>query len=135
LDADESQIDFPIVYTNGRAGTASHTADAQESDLGPLLQTLAEHIPAPAYTPGAPLQALVTNLAASSFLGRLAICRVHQGTIRRGQTVAWCRADGTVRHAKVTELFVTEAMERAAVDEAGPGEIIAVAGIPEVTIG
>ena len=135
LDADESQIEFPIVYTNGRAGTASLSPDHQEADLEPLFRTLREHIPAPTYTPGAPLQAQVTNLAASSFLGRLAVCRVHEGTIRKGQTVAWCRADGTVRPAKVTELFVTEALDRVAVDEAAQGEIIAVAGIPEVTIG
>jgi GTP-binding protein TypA/BipA len=135
LDADESQIEFPIVYTNGRAGTASLSPDRQEDDLEPLFRTLREHIPAPTHTGGAPLQALVTNLAASSFLGRLAVCRVHEGTIRKGQTVAWCRADGTMRPAKITELFVTEALERVPVDEAGPGEIIAVAGIPEVTIG
>jgi GTP-binding protein TypA/BipA len=135
LDADESQIDFPIVYANGRAGTASLSPDSQEDDLEPLFATLAEHIPPPTHREGAPLRALVTNLAASSFLGRLAVCRVHEGTIRRGQAVAWCRADGTVRPARVAELFVTEALERVAVDQAGPGEIIAVAGIPDVTIG
>ncbi len=135
LDADESQIDFPIVYTNGRAGTASLSPDFQTEDLEPLFQVLREHIPAPTVTPGAPLQALVTNLAASNFLGRLAICRIAEGTIRKGQTVAWCRADGTVKSARVTDLFVTEALERVEVDEAGAGEIIAVAGIPEVTIG
>jgi GTP-binding protein len=135
LDADESQIEFPIVYTNGRAGTASLSPDRQEDDLEPLFTTLREHIPAPTFSAGAPLQAQVTNLAASSFLGRLAICRVREGSIRKGQTVAWCRSDGTTRSAKVTELFVTEALDREPVDEAGPGEIIAVAGIPEVTIG
>ncbi|MEQ9094433.1 MAG: translational GTPase TypA, partial [Miltoncostaeaceae bacterium] len=135
LDADESQIEFPVVYTNGRAGTASLTPDRQDEDLSVLFAALREHIPAPRITPGSPLQAQVTNLSASSFLGRLAVCRVHEGTIRRGQTVSWCRADGSVRQAKVTELFVTEALERVSVEEAGAGEIIAVAGIPEVTIG
>jgi GTP-binding protein TypA/BipA len=135
LDADESQIDFPIVYCNAKAGLASLTPDNTGVDLGPLFDVLRAHIPPPSYTEGAPLQALVTNLAASSYLGRLAICRVHEGTIRRGQQVAWCRADGTVTPAKVVELFVSEELERVAVEEAGPGEIIFVAGIDEVTIG
>jgi GTP-binding protein len=135
LDADESQIDFPIVYCNAKAGLASLTPDNPGVDLGPLFDVLRAHIPPPSYTEGAPLQALVTNLAASSYLGRLAICRVHEGTIRRGQQVAWCRADGTVSAAKVVELFVSEELERVAVEEAGPGEIIFVAGIDEVTIG
>ena len=137
LDADESQIEFPIVYCNAKAGRASLDADPEslESDLSPLLDLILEHIPAPSYEVGHPLQALVTNLDASPYVGRLAICRVTQGTIRRGQQVAWCRADGTVERAKVTELYVTEALERVEADEAGPGEIIAVAGLPDVTIG
>jgi GTP-binding protein len=94
-----------------------------------------EHIPAPAYDPGAPLQAHVTNLDASPYVGRLAICRVRNGTIQRGAPIAWCRADGTVASAKVVELYVTEALDRVEAEEAGPGEIIAVAGLPEVTIG
>ena len=137
LDADESQIEFPIVYCNAKAGRASLSADpdALEDDLGPLLELILEHIPAPTYEEGHPLQALVTNLDASPYVGRLALCRVLQGTIRRAQQVAWCRADGTVERAKVTELCVTEALDRVDAEEAGPGEIIAVAGIPEVTIG
>ncbi|HMM48087.1 MAG TPA: GTP-binding protein [Miltoncostaeaceae bacterium] len=135
LGADESQIEFPIVYTNGRAGTASLSPDHQEADLAPLMRTLREHIPPPTYDADAPLQAQVTNLAASNFLGRLAICRVHSGVIRKGQTIAWCRADGAIQPAKITELFVTEALERVPVDSAEAGEIIAVAGLPEVTIG
>jgi GTP-binding protein len=135
LDADETQIDFPIVYCNAKAGLASLTPDNPGVDLAPLFDVLRAHIPPPSYTEGAPLQALVTNLAASSYLGRLAICRVHEGTIRRGQQVAWCRADGTVSAAKVVELFVSEELERVPVEEAGPGEIIFVAGIAEVTIG
>ena len=135
LDADEGQIDFPIVYCNARAGRASLTPDAQGEDLSPLFDVLREHIPAPRYADGAPLQALVTNLAADPYVGRLAICRVHEGTIRRGGPIAWCRADGTVQPARVAELYVTEELERVPVEEAGPGEIIAVAGLPEVTIG
>ncbi|HEY2636982.1 MAG TPA: EF-Tu/IF-2/RF-3 family GTPase, partial [Solirubrobacteraceae bacterium] len=135
LDADEDQIGFPIVYTNAKAGQASLDPEAPGSDLTPLLDVLLEHVPAPAYEPGHPLQAHVTNLDASPYLGRLALCRVREGTIRRGAEVAWCRADGTVEPARVAELFVTEALDRVDAEEAGPGEIIAVAGIPEVTIG
>jgi len=135
LDADESQIEFPIVYCNAKAGRASLTPDNEGVDLGPLFDVLRAHIPPPHYTEGAPLQALVTNLAASSYVGRLAICRVHEGIIRRGQAVAWCRADGTIESAKVVELYVTEELERVGVEEAGPGEIIAVAGLSDVTIG
>jgi GTP-binding protein len=137
LDADESQIEFPIVYANARAGCASLEPDPEGlgPDLAPLLDLILEHIPAPSYEEGHPLQALVTNLDASPYLGRLALCRVQQGTVRRAQQVAWCRADGTVEQAKVTELYVTEALDRVEAEEAGPGEIIAVAGIPEVTIG
>jgi GTP-binding protein len=137
LDADESQIEFPIVYCNARAGRASLDADpaSLESDLRPLLDLILEHIPAPSYEVGHPLQALVTNLDASPYVGRLGICRVVQGVVRRGQHVAWCRADGTIERAKITELYVTEALERVEAEEAGPGEIIAVAGLPDVTIG
>ena len=137
LDADESQIEFPIVYCNAKAGRASLDSDpdALEPDLQPLLELILERIPAPTYEEGHPLQALVTNLDASPYVGRLALCRVLQGTIRRAQDVAWCRSDGTIERAKVTELYVTEALDRVEAGEAGPGEIIAVAGIPEVTIG
>jgi len=135
LDADESQIEFPIVYTNARAGQASLDPDVPGTDLAPLMDLLIERVPAPAYEPGHPLQALVTNLDASPYVGRLALCRVRNGTIRRGQPVAWCRTDGTVARAQISELYVTEALERVVAQEAGPGEIIAIAGIPEVTIG
>jgi GTP-binding protein len=137
LDADETQIEFPIVYCNAKAGRASLRSDpeALEPDLRPLLDLILEHIPAPSYEVGHPLQALVTNLDASPYVGRLALCRIAQGTIRRGQQVAWCRANGTIERARVTELHVTEALERVEVVEAGPGEIIAVAGLPDVTIG
>jgi GTP-binding protein TypA/BipA len=180
LDADESQIDFPIVYCNAKAGVASLEYDesvtraaaavggragasggragasggpagagdgpagpagaggepvAGEGSLAPLLDLLLEHIPAPVFDPEYPLQALVTNLDASPYVGRLAICRVRNGRIRRGQQLAWCRADGSVERAAVSELYVTEALDRVDAEEAGPGEIIAVAGIAEVTIG
>jgi GTP-binding protein len=135
LDADESQIEFPILYANARAGWASHDADVGGSDLKPLFETLLEHIPAPSYEEGHRLQALVTNLDASPYVGRLALCRVMHGRIRRGQQVAWCRADGSIENAKITELYVTETLDRVEAMEAGPGEIIAIAGLPEVTIG
>jgi GTP-binding protein len=135
LDADSDQIDFPIVYSNAKAGWASLEEGAEGTDLTPLLDLMLEKIPPPEYDPEAPLQAHVTNLDASPYVGRLAICRVHNGTIRSGQPIAWCRADGSVQRANVSELYVTEALERVAAEEAGPGEIIAVAGIEEVTIG
>ncbi len=135
LDADESQIDFPIVYTNARAGTATLDLETEGTDLTPLLDLLVAHVPAPEYEPDHPLQAHVTNLDASPYVGRLAICRVRQGTIRRGETVGWSRHDGTIERVKVTELYVTESLERVDADEAAAGEIINVAGIPEITIG
>jgi GTP-binding protein len=135
LDADESQIEFPILYANARAGTASLYPDIAGADLKPLFETLLDRIPPPAYQEGHPLQALVTNLDASPYVGRLALCRVLNGWIRKGQPVAWCRADGSIERAKVTELYVAEALDRVDAAEAGPGDIIAVAGIDQVTIG
>ncbi len=123
----------------GRPGVASRappTATMPDSpDLEPLFRTILEAVPAPTYDPEVPLQAHVTNLDASPFLGRLALCRVHNGTIRKGQQVAWCRRDGSVQRVKVTELLMTEALDRVPAESAGPGDIIAVAGIPEITIG
>ena len=135
LDASESQIEFPIVYANARAGQAGLQPDALEPTLGPLFDTLLATIPPPSYDPGHPLQALVTNLDASPYVGRLALLRIHHGTLRKGEQIAWCRADGTIENARVTELYVTEALDRVPADEAGPGEIVALAGLPEVTIG
>jgi GTP-binding protein len=135
LDADESQIDFPIVYANAREGRAGFAPDQLAPDLQPLVETLLATVPAPSYDPEHPLQALVTNLDASPYVGRLALLRVQHGTIRRGEWVAWFRADGTIERARVTELYVTEALDRVPADEAGPGEIVALAGLPEVTIG
>ncbi len=135
LDADESQIDFPIVYTNAKAGWASLDPATPGEDLRPLLDLLLEHVPPPEHDPAHPLQAHVTNLDASPYVGRIAICRVHHGTLRRGDTVAWCRADGTRERVRITELYTTEALERVEAAEAGPGEIASVAGISDITIG
>jgi GTP-binding protein len=135
LDADEQQIEFPIVYTNARAGWAALEEGAVGSDLGPLMDLLLERIPPPLHDPEHPFQALVTNLDASPYVGRLALCRVRHGSVHRGAQVAWCRADGEITRAVIGELYVTEALDRVDAEEAGPGEIIAVAGIAEVTIG
>ena len=135
LDATEDQIDFPIVYSNAREGTASLDPDVPGTDLEPLFGLLMTHIATPEYDDEHPLQVQVTNLDASPYVGRLAICRVHQGTIRKDQIISHCRVDGSVVHVKITELYVTEGLERVDAKEAGPGEIIAVAGMPDVTIG
>jgi len=135
LDADESQIEFPIVYANAREGRAGFKPDELAPDLKPLVDTLLATVPAPAYDPDHPLQALVTNLDASPYVGRLALCRIYHGRLKKGQQIAWCRADGTIENAKVTELYITEALDRVPAEEAGPGEIVAIAGLPEVTIG
>jgi GTP-binding protein len=141
LDAAIEQLDFPIVYCVSREGKASMERPAdgaglpEGATLKPLFDLLLERIPAPEYDPEAPLQALVTNLDSSPYLGRVALCRVVNGHIRKGETVAWCRADGTTERAKITELFITEELDRVPAEEAGPGEIIAIAGIPEITIG
>ncbi len=135
LDADEDQIAFPILFANARAGWATAERGVEGEDLVPLFDAIVEHVPAPVHDRGTPLQALVCNLDASPYVGRLAICRVHNGTLRRGAVVAWCRLDGTVERMRATELYVTDALERVPTEEAGPGEIVAVAGIAEVTIG
>jgi GTP-binding protein len=140
LDADESQIEFPIVYASARAGRASVTRPDNASmpdspDLQPLFDVLLATVPPPSYDEGAPLQAHVTNLDASPYLGRLALCRIYNGTMTKGEQVAWCRADGTVERVKLTELLMTDALERVPAESAGPGDIVAIAGIPEITIG
>ena len=135
LDANEEQIEFPIVYTNAKAGWAALEQGVEGSDLRPLLDLLIERIPAPTYDDSHPLQARVTNLDADPYVGRLALCRVHQGRITKGETVAWCRRDGTVETVRVAELYVTEGLRRVAAEEAAAGEIIGLAGIPGITIG
>jgi GTP-binding protein len=135
LDADEHQIDFPIIFCNAKAGWASTDQGVPGTDLVPLFDAIISHVPAPIYEEDGKLQALVCNLDASPYLGRLAICRVHNGTLRKGETVAWCKLDGTIERSKISELYVTDALDRVATDEAGPGEIAAVAGMDEITIG
>ncbi|MDQ6849548.1 MAG: GTP-binding protein, partial [Actinomycetota bacterium] len=140
LDADEHQIDFPIVYASARAGRASlkrpeNGSMPEEENLRPFFETILDSIAAPTFDDSAPLQAHVTNLDASPYLGRLALCRVHNGTIRKGQQAAWCRADGTVTRVKITELLMTHALDRVSAESAGPGDIIAIAGIQDITIG
>jgi len=139
-DADQSALDFPVVYASARAGRASLTQPEDggmpdSEDLEPLFETILANVPAPEYTEGAPLQAHVTNLDASPFLGRLALVRVHEGTLKKGSQVAWCKHDGTIQRVKITELLITEALERVPGDSAGPGDICAIAGIPEIMIG
>jgi len=134
LDADEEQIEFPIVFTNARDGWASLEEGVEGTDLQPLMDLLVSTVPPPRHDPEHPFQALVTNLDASPYVGRLALCRVRHGVIRKGQSIAWC-ADAGITNIKITELYITEALERVDAAEAGPGEIIAIAGIPEVTIG
>ncbi|WP_409469888.1 translational GTPase TypA [Streptomyces sp. HC307] len=141
LDADEDQIEFPIVYACGRDGIASltkpqdGTVPADSDSLEPFFSTILEHIPAPTYAEGAPLQAHVTNLDADNFLGRIALLRVQQGELRKGQTVAWMKRDGSVQNVRISELLMTEALTRGPAEKAGPGDICAVAGIPDIMIG
>ena len=141
IDDDATEVlDFPIVYASAKAGRASRTQPADggmpDSDnLEPLFETIYEHIPAPSYEEGATLQAHVTNLDASPYLGRLALCRIVAGELKRGQLVAWCRTDGTVSTVKLTELLKTQALDRVPAESAGPGDIVAIAGIPEIMIG
>jgi len=140
LDATEEQIDFPIVYCQAKTGQASlirpeNGTSPDSPDLEPLFEVIKNTIPAPTYTEGALLQAHVTNLDASPYLGRLALCRIYNGTMKKGQTVAWCKKDGSVENVRLTELLGTEALERVSIDSAGPGEIVAIAGIPEIFIG
>jgi GTP-binding protein TypA/BipA len=139
-DGETNALDFPVVYASARAGRASVAAPANgelpdSPDLGPLFAAILSHVPAPSYVEGATLQARVTNLDASPYLGRLALCRVVAGTLRRNQNVAWCRADGSVRTVKLSELLMTRALDRVPAEEAGPGDIVAIAGIPDITIG
>ena len=144
LDAKEHQVEFPIVYCSGRDGWATLDLDeahaiiagtVDKQHLNDLVEVLLDHIPAPTYTEGAPLQAWVTNLDASPYLGRLALLRIIEGQIAKGQSVAWCKRDGTVGRAKIAELFLTEHLTRVPVDSARQGDLVAVAGIEEIYIG
>ncbi|CAM3933023.1 translational GTPase TypA [Kibdelosporangium persicum] len=136
----DAVLDLPVVYASARAGRASLTQPADgglpdSENLDPLFDVLLRHIPSPTGDPEAPLQALVTNLDASSFLGRIALCRIHAGRLRKGQTVAWCRADGSVANVRIAELLITEALDRVPGEEAAAGDLVAISGIPEITIG
>ena len=140
LDATEEQIDFPIIYCQAKTGQASLTRPADGTspdcaDLQPLFDVIKSTIPAPHFTEGMPLQAHVTNLDSSPYLGRLALLRIHNGWIKKGQLVAWCKQDGSVQNIKLTELLGTEALTRVPIEEAGPGDIVDIAGIPDITIG
>src|SRR3954454_19874947 len=144
LDADEHQIDFPIVYCNARTGrsaldvtdpTLREAGTMAPDGLAPLFKVLVDYIPAPIYDDAHPLQAQVTNLDASPYLGRLALTRVHHGTLVRNQPIAWCRADGTIETVRISELFVADGVDRIPATEIGPGEIGVIAGLADVTIG
>ena len=141
LEEDQTHVlDFPVVYASAKAGRASLIEPVggtlpDSPDLGPLFATILEHIPAPIYTEGATLQAHVTNLDASPYLGPACALPDRRRHLRRNQTVAWCRADGTVRNVKLSELLITKALDREPAESAGPGDIVAIAGIPEITIG
>lgn len=141
LDADEDQIEFPIVYACARDGVASltkpedGTVPQDSENLEPFFNTILAHVPAPEFDEDAPLQAHVTNLDADNFLGRIALCRVEQGELRKGQTVTWIKRDGTMSNVRVTELLMTEALTRKPAEKAGPGDICAVAGFPDIMIG
>jgi len=135
LGATEDQIEFPIVYTDARAGTATLDPDRDGTDLEPFFDVVLKHVPPPVYDEDAPLRVHVTNLDASPYVGRIAVCRIDSGTLRRGAPVAWCRIDGSVQPARVATITVTEALGQVDVEEAGPGEIVYVSGIDDVTIG
>ncbi|WNI22671.1 translational GTPase TypA [Streptomyces sp. ITFR-16] len=141
LDADEDQIEFPIVYACARDGVASltkpedGTVPQDSTNLEPFFSTILSTVPAPEYDEEAPLQAHVTNLDADNFLGRIALCRVEQGELRKGQTVTWIKRDGTQSNVRITELLMTEALTRKPAEKAGPGDICAIAGIPDIMIG
>ncbi|MDQ1026366.1 translational GTPase TypA [Streptomyces phaeochromogenes] len=141
LEADEEQIEFPIVYACARDGVASltkpedGTVPADSDSLEPFFSTILSHVPAPQFDTEAPLQAHVTNLDADNFLGRIALLRVEQGELRKGQTVTWIKRDGTMSNVRITELLMTEALTRKPAEMAGPGDICAVAGIPDIMIG
>ncbi|WP_199441365.1 translational GTPase TypA [Umezawaea beigongshangensis] len=140
VGADDSVLDLPVVYASARSGRASLNQPEDgglpdEENLDVLFQVLLDHVPAPTGDVNGPLQALVTNLDASSFLGRIALCRIHSGQMRKGETVAWMREDGSVQKVRITELLITEALDRVPAEEAHAGDLVAIAGIPDITIG
>ena len=135
LDASEAQIDFPIIYTDARAGIATLNPDIDGTNLDPFYEVLLERVPAPTGDENSPLQVHVTNLDASPYLGRLAVCRILNGVLKQNSNVAWCRTDGSIEQVKVGTVTLTEALSQVEVTEAGPGEIAYVSGVGGVTIG
>lgn len=135
----DALLDVPVIYACAKQGRSSlecpQLGEVPQTDLEPLFETLLSRIPGPSFDPDAPLQAHVTNLDASSFLGRIALLRIHNGTLRKGQSVGWAKADGTLRNVRISELLVTEGLERKPAEEAHAGDIVAVAGIADITIG
>jgi GTP-binding protein len=140
LDANEDQIEFPIIYASAKAGRASlnRPGNGEMPDLenlDSLFDVIFKTIPAPVYHEGAPLQAHVTNLDSSPYLGRLALCRIREGVIKKGENVMWMKNDGTSERVKIAELLITNGLERISALEAGPGDIVAIAGIETITLG
>jgi GTP-binding protein TypA/BipA len=135
LGASDEQIDIPTVFTNARDGIATLDLDVEGTNLDPLFDTLIETVPAPEHDPDHPFQAMVSSLTADPYVGRIAVARIRHGNIKKGQTVAWSKLDGTIVSAKINELYKTDALDRVAIDTAGPGDIIQIAGIPEITVG
>lgn len=135
----DALLDVPVIYACAKQGRSSlecpQLGEVPQTDLEPLFETLLSRIPGPSFDPDAPLQAHVTNLDASSFLGRIALLRIHNGTLRKGQSVGWAKADGTLQNVRISELLVTEGLERKPAEEAHAGDIVAVAGIADITIG
>jgi GTP-binding protein len=140
LDANDDQIEFPVVYASAKAGRASmnrpeNGAMPDRENLDALFEVIFNTIPAPVYHEGAPLQAHVTNLDSSPYLGRLALCRIREGVIKKGENVMWMKTDGTSERVKISELLITDGLERVPALEAGPGDIVAIAGIETITLG
>ena len=135
IDARDDQVEFPILYCAARDGWASTDPEVKGTDLEPLFEALLEHIPAPSYEEGHPLQAWVTNLDADPYVGRLALCRIMNGELKKGQALALSQVDGTVKRVKINELYLTKALQRVPSDHAGPGDLVAVSGIEDILIG
>jgi GTP-binding protein len=135
LGANDEQIDIPIVYTNARDGIATLDLDVEGTNLDPLFETLIEAVKPPEYDEDHPFQAMVSSLTADPYVGRIAVARIRHGQVKKGQQVAWSRIDGSIQPAKIVELYKTEALHRVPCDTAGPGDIIQIAGIPDITVG
>ena len=135
LDATEEQLDFPVLYTNARAGTSTRDLDTPSPDLRPLFDAVVSHVPPPAGDPAAPLQMFVANLDSSDYVGRIAVCRIFNGRVRLGDQVAVSKVNGVLQQTRVTKLFAFDGLKRIDVEEAAAGDIVCVAGIADITIG